>query len=395
MSPVASKDRRSWLDRSVALLGPDPVLSGRRSESSKRREPAVVVIGIDAHMRSHTAAVVDAGTGRKLAELTVSADEFGHAKLRAFAERFGHEREWAIEDCRNLSRRLERALLEAGERVIRVPPKLMAGQRKTERTFGKSDGIDALAVARAALREPDLPVARLDGPEREIALLVNYRASLVVERTRMQARVRWLLFDLDPALNPPGRSLDLLSTIDRLRRRLAKQPPGVLVRVIREQLARIRELTVQVNAVERELRPLVRRHAGALLALPGIGTINAARLIAEVADVRRFRTEAKLALYAGVAPLDASSGRQRRHRLNRSGNRQLNAALHMIALTQVRIHAPARDYVARRRAEGKSGKEAVRALKRHLIRTIYRLLKLCADREQIEVSSAPVAPCIT
>jgi transposase len=355
----------------------------------------VVVIGIDAHMRSHTAAVVDAGTGRKLAELTVPADEFGHAKLRALAERFGSEREWAIEDCRNLSRRLERALLEAGERVIRVPPKLMAGQRKTERTFGKSDSIDALAIARAALREGDLPVARLDGPEREIALLVNYRASLVVERTRMQARVRWLLFDLDPGLNPPGRSLDLLSTIDRLRRRLATQPPGVLVRVIREQLARIRELTVQINRVERELRPLVRRHAGALLALPGVGTINAARLIAEVADVSRFRTEAQLALYAGAAPLDASSGRQRRHRLNRSGNRQLNAALHMIALTQIRVHAPAREYIARRRAEGKSGREAVRALKRHLIRTIYRLLTLCADREPIEVSGAPVAPCIT
>ena len=355
----------------------------------------MVVIGIDAHMRSHTAVVVDAATGRRLGELTVTADEAGHARLRAFAERFGGEREWAIEDCRNLSRRLERALLEGGERVIRVPPKLMAGQRRTERTFGKSDSIDALAIARAALREPDLPVARLDGPEREIAILVNYRSSLVVERTRMQGRIRWLLFELDPALNPPGRSLDLLSTLDRLRRRLAKQPPSVLLRVIREQLARIRELTVQINAIERELRPLVHRHARPLLAVPGIGTINAARLIAEVADVRRFKTEARLALYAGVAPLDASSGRQHRHRLNRSGNRQLNAALHMIALTQARMHAPARDYIARRRAEGKSGKEAVRALKRHLIRTIYRLLRSCSDTNVIEIQSAPTVPCIT
>jgi transposase len=355
----------------------------------------MVLIGIDAHMRSHTAVVVDAGTGRKLGEVTVSADEFGHAKLRAFAGRFEGERAWAIEDCRNLSRRLERALLEGGERVVRVPPKLMAGQRRSERTFGKSDGIDALAVARAALREPDLPVARLEGPEREIAILVNYRHSLVVERTRMQGRVRWLLFELDPALNPPGRSLNLLSTLERLRRRLNRQPPSVLLRVVREQLARIRELTVQINTIERELRPLVRRHASALLALPGVGTINAARLLAEVADVRRFRSEAQLALYAGVAPLDASSGRQRRHRLNRSGNRHLNAALHMIALTQVRIHAPARDYVARRRAEGKTGKEAVRALKRHLIRTIYRLLRLCADREPIEIEGSSVAPCIT
>jgi transposase len=355
----------------------------------------MVVIGIDAHLRSHTAVAVDAATGRELGELTVPADEDGHRKLRAFAERFDSEREWAIEDCRNLSRRLERSLLLGGEHVLRVPPKLMAGLRKSARTFGKSDAIDALAIARAALREPNLPVARLDGPEREIALLLDHRANLVVERTRMQARLRWLLFELDPTLDPAGRSLSLLSTLDALKRRLAKQPPSILLRVAREVLTRIRELTVQIAALERDLRPLVHRHAAPLLALPGVGIINAARMLAEVADIRRFTTEAQLALYAGVAPLDASSGRQQRHRLNRSGNRQLNAALHMIALTQIRLHGPARDYIARRRAEGKTGKEAIRALKRHLIRTLYRLLKTCADRDAIAVDAAPVAPCIT
>jgi transposase len=355
----------------------------------------VIVIGIDAHLRSHTAVAVDAGTGRQLGELTVPADEAGHAKLRRFAERFGGQREWAIEDCRNLSRRLERALLLGGERVLRVPPKLMAGLRKSARTFGKSDAIDALAIARAVLREPNLPIARLDGPEREIALLLDYRANLVVERTRMQARIRWLLLELDPALDPAGRSLSLLSTLEALKRRLAKQPPSVLLRICLELLARIRELTLQIHRLERELRPLVRRHAGPLLALPGVGTLNAARLLAEVADIHRFKTEAQLALYAGVAPLDASSGRQQRHRLNRSGNRQLNAALHMIALTQIRLPGPARDYIARRRAEGKSGKEALRALKRHLIRILYRLLKLCADRTPIAVDAAPAAKCLT
>jgi hypothetical protein len=199
-------------------------------------------------------------------------------------------------------------------------------------------------------------VAQLAGPEREIALLLDHRANLVVERTRTQARMRWLLFELDPSIELARRSCDSLRVLERLKRQLAKQPPSILLRVCRELLARVTQLTKQIRALERELRPMVRRHAGPLLALPGIGILNAARILANVADVRRFSSEAKLALYAGVAPLDASSGRQQRHRLNRSGNRQLNSALHMIALTQVRIYAPAREYVARRREEGKTGR---------------------------------------
>jgi len=159
----------------------------------------VIVIGIDAHMRSHTAVAVDAGTGRQLAERSVAADEDGCCDLLAFADGLEVEREWAIEDCRSLSRHLEAALLRSGERVRRVPPKLMSGARKSARTFGKSDAIDAAAVARAALREPDLPVAQLAGPEREIALLLDHRANLVVERTRTQARMRWLCSSSIPA----------------------------------------------------------------------------------------------------------------------------------------------------------------------------------------------------
>ena len=355
----------------------------------------MIVIGIDAHMRSHTAVAVDAGTGRQLAERSVAADEDGCRELLAFADGLDVEREWAIEDCRNLSRHLEAALLRSGERVRRVPPKLMSGARKSARTFGKSDAIDALAVARAALREPDLPVAQLAGPEREIALLLDHRANLVVERTRTQARMRWLLFELDPSIELARRSCNNLRVLERLKRQLAKHPPSILLRICRELVARVTQLTKQIRALERDLRPMVRRHAGPLLALPGIGILNAARILANVADVRRFSSEAKLALYAGVAPLDASSGRQQRHRLNRSGNRQLNSALHMIALTQVRVYAPAREYVARRREEGKTGREAIRALKRHLIRTLYRLLNTVANRTAIAINSAPNAPCIT
>jgi transposase len=141
----------------------------------------VNVIGVDAHKRTHTAAVVEAATARAVRDITVSADEGGHARLLEFARRHGEQRIWAIEDCRHVSGALERFLLGAGETVVRVPPNLMAGARKSARTRGKSDPIDALAVARAAIREPDLPRAFLAGPEREVALLVNHRAHLVSE----------------------------------------------------------------------------------------------------------------------------------------------------------------------------------------------------------------------
>ncbi len=129
------------------------------------------------------------------------------------------ERVWAIEDCRNVSGALERFLLRAGERVIRVHPKLMATERKVARRPGKSDVIDATAVARAAIREDDLPVAYLAGPEREIAWLVDHRAQLVAERTRVCCRLRWLLHDLDPGLQPPARGLGNAHALARLDRR--------------------------------------------------------------------------------------------------------------------------------------------------------------------------------
>lgn len=144
----------------------------------------MIIIGVDSHKRTHTAVAADEA-GRKVAEKTAAATPAGHLELVRWAGRFA-ERRWALEDCRHLSRGLSTDLLRAGEAVVRVPPKLMAGARRSSREPGKSDPIDALAVARAALREPDLPVATLDGPERELRLLVDHREDLVAERTRAQ-----------------------------------------------------------------------------------------------------------------------------------------------------------------------------------------------------------------
>src|SRR5258708_10645477 len=148
----------------------------------------MMVIGMDAHKRSQSGVTGDE-MGRQGFVKTVGTTTQDHLRLLKWAVDLAEERLWAIEDCRHLTRRLERDLIAAGESVVRVPPKLMAHVRDAARSFGKSDPIDALAVARAALREPDLPIARLDGVERELRLLVDHRGDLVAERTRIISRL--------------------------------------------------------------------------------------------------------------------------------------------------------------------------------------------------------------
>ena len=334
----------------------------------------MIVIGVDPHKHTHTAAAVDAATGELRGEQTTRAREHGHERLLAWACRLGSQRLWALEDCRHVSGSLERFLLARGERVVRVPPRLMGQARRSSRERGKSDAVDALAVARAALREPSLPAARLAGPEREIRLLHDHRADLVAERTRIQNRLRWHLHDLDPEIDIPAHALDRQLWLNRLGRRLARHEQTTHVRISRELVARCRQLSRRIDELERELATLLRTHAAALLDLPGCGTLTAAQLIGEVAGITRFATDAKLAKHAGAAPLPASSGQRQRHRLNRHGNRQLNCALHRIAITQARTHPPARAYLERKQAEGKSRREALRCLKRHLARTIHHTL---------------------
>jgi transposase len=355
----------------------------------------VIVIGVDPHKQTHTAAAVDAQLGELRCDRTVQARRAGHELLLEWARGCDEERLWALEDCRHVSVSLERFLLASGERVVRVPPKLMAGARRSARRRGKSDAIDALAIARAALREPRLPSARLDGPEREIRLLLDHREDLVAERTRIQQRLRWHLHGLDPELELPARCLDRRCWLDRLGRRLARREQTTQVRIARELVVRCRELTRRERELERELTALVRRQAPALLALPGCGPLTAAKLVGETADVARFGAEAQLAMHAGAAPLPASSGNKDRHRLNRSGNRQLNCALHRIAVTQGRHHPPARAYLARKEAEGKSRIEALRCLKRHLARTVFRTLRAVEEEKMTSTTAPVVAPALT
>ncbi len=337
----------------------------------------VVVVGVDVHKGTHCAVAVDQA-GRQLERpVTVRATDAGHRQLLRWARRaFGQDRvEFAVEDCRHVSGRLERALLDAAASVVRVPPKLMAQSRSSARTRGKSDPIDALAIARAALREPDLPRAEHTHASREVKQLVDHREDLVTMRTGLQSRLRWHLHDLDPELDPPSRGLDRFTVLDQLENRLASLPASTVRRIALEQLADIKALTVRINGLEQELAGLVRAQAPQLLTLPGCGVLTAAKLIGETANPARFRSEACFAMHAGVAPIPASSGKTDRYRLARGGNRQLNAALHRIAVTQTRLGGLGQAYYQRRRANGDGTMEALRALKRRLARVVFHLLR--------------------
>lgn len=334
----------------------------------------MVVVGADVHKRTHTFVAVDE-VGRKLGEKVVAATSVGHAEAVMWArERFGAQVVWGIEDCRHLSARLERDLLTAGQQVVRVPPKLMAQTRKSARTRGKSDPIDALAVARAVLREPDLPVASHDEVSRELKLLVDRREVLVAQRTSTINRLLWRIHELDPAQAPKPRSLDLAKHRELLRAWLASQP-GLVAELARDELADITRLTEAINALAKRISERVRAVAPALLSLPGCGELTAAKLVGEAAGVSRFKSEPAFARHSGVAPIPVWSGNTAgRVRLTRSGNRQLNAALHRIAVTQIRLDGLGRAYYQKRLDRGASRAEALRSLKRRLARVVFHHL---------------------
>ncbi|MFG3621122.1 IS110 family transposase [Nocardia sp. NPDC047654] len=315
---------------------------------------------------------VDA-VGRRLAVKTIGTTSEDHLKAVEWARQWP-DTKFALEDCRHVTRRFERDLLGAGLEVVRVPTHLMAAARRGGREKGKSDPIDALAVAHAALREPDLPTARLDGPAREVKLLSDYRHVLVTERTELINRLRWHLHELDPGLEIPSRGLRRYCVIDDLAQRLTGFD-GLVAELARAMTARCRELTQQVNDLERQLRDRVRALAPSLLAVPGCGVLSAAVIVGETAGAQRFRSKDAYARFTGTAPIPVWSGATSgKVRLNRGGNRWINCALHMIALTQTRGHGPGKDYVDKLVGRGKTRVEAMRLLRRRLSDVVFRSL---------------------
>lgn len=348
----------------------------------------MVTIGVDPHKDTHAAAAVDE-LGKCVAERSCRAVSDGFGDLLTWARTLSQDRVWALEDCRHVSGPVERFLLDHGETVVRVAPHLMAIARTNVRQRGKSDPIDALAVARAAQREgiENLPTARLAGVELEIRLLHLHYKRLIKQRTALTNDLRWHLHDLWPELKLPARGLKSPVLQAKLARRLSRATGCARVQVARDELRQIRELTRSINDLHHQLQQLIRQTAPHLLAETGIGVIISAQLIGEIAGIDRFPSDAKLARIAGCAPIPVSSGRTDRHRLDRGGNRQLNYAIHTIALCRLRYDPQTALYIAKQRQAGKTQREAIRSLKRHLVRRIYQLLS--------DPSSVPNTVCLT
>jgi transposase len=337
----------------------------------------MIVIGVDAHKRTHTMVAVDA-VGKKLAEKTVEATTAGHlTALRWAHKEFGRDVVWAVEDSRAMTARLERDLLNAGgQTVLRVPSQLMARARRSSRERGKSDSIDALATARAAQREPDLPVARHHPWSRELKLLVDRRDDLVQHRTAVVQRLLWRIHELDPTYRLKSGSINWRTTQAVLAEWLGKQR-GLVAELARDELTEIVRLSPMITGLEKRLADRVRASVPSLMELYGCGAVTAARIVGETADVARFRSEAAFARYIGLAPVPNSSGSTYgRVRSYRGGNRQLNAACHQIAMIQIKKGGPAELYYRRRRAERNVHSYAINGVKRRVARTVFNRLRL-------------------
>lgn len=334
-----------------------------------------VVIGVDTHKHTHTAAVVDARTGGVLAELTVSTDVEGYGRLLTWARQHGADLAWALEGAGGYGAGLARHLAAAGEQVLELDRPVRAARRHG----AKSDSLDAARAGREALSREHLAQVKTDGPRGQLAALMAARRSAVEAATLAQLQLHALVTAAPEALRAIFRGCSttvMTSTAARLRQRSCWDPHTTTTATVLRTLAR-RVLALQAEAREHELAmaTIVRAWRPDLLAQPGVGTIVAAQVLISWSHPGRIRSEAAFAMLAGTAPIPASSGLRTRHRLNRSGDRQLNRALHVVALSRARYDARTRDYIERRRAQGKTDREIRRCLKRYIARDLYRQLE--------------------
>jgi transposase len=344
-----------------------------------------VMIGVDPHKASHTAAALDEH-GQLLDRQRIPATPDGYRLLRQWAVRWP-DRCWAVEGAHGIGRAVAQRLVSDGEQVLDVPAKLAARVRVLSVGHGrKSDPHDAVSVAVAARNGGGLRQVNVEDQTTVLHLLTKRRQDLVAARTQTINRLHRLLMDLVPG----GARRNL--TAKRAAALLSGITPAGAPAVTRWQLAGelvadVRQLEQRIAAVEARIKAAVAQTNTSLLQLFGVGPVLAATFLGEVGDIHRFPSKHHFAAHTGTAPLEASSGQVIRHRLSRSGDRKLNHALYMMAMVQVRRPSAGQAYYQRKLAEGKSPKEALRCLKRRLSDAVYRCL--VADQH---LQPSPVGP---
>jgi transposase len=343
------------------------------------------VIGVDTHRDTHTAAVCDP-TGTVLTHATVATTTAGHRQLLGWAQRHASgPKVWAVEGTGSFGAGLTSLLVDQGELVVEVDrPK-----RPARRNGAKSDALDAVRAAREVLAREHLAQPRARGDREALRVLLATRRCAVDARTKAINQLKALIVSAPPALRERLRRRCTAAQVRCCARLRIHDTHSIEYRVtvqaMRATARRVLLLEAEATQHQAELDRLVNQVAPFLLNELGVGALTAAQLLVSWSHPGRVRSEAAFAMLAGVAPLEASSGRITRHRLNRAGDRQLNRALHVIALTRLRQDPATRSYVARRRAQGKSDKEIRRCLKRTLARQLFRLM-------QRQLAQPPASP---
>jgi transposase len=340
------------------------------------REVVDVVIGVDTHVHTHSAAVIDSATGGVLGEITVAATAAGYAELVEFANRYPMMRAWAIEGTGGHGAGLTRHLLESSELVV----ELDRPKRSARRNGAKSDPLDAIRAAREAMARPRLGTPRSGSERQALSVLLTARRSAVNASTEAQLQ----LFSLVVAAPEPIRArfrgqklAAMLNTAAKLRVQSAWDVETTSTVVALRTLARRAHAMVQeARELQKAILAIIRSWRPDLLEEFGVGPIIAATVLCAWSHPGRVHSEAAFAMLAGVAPIPANSGQvTTRYRLNRYGDRHLNTALHTVVQIRIQYQPATRDYVARRTAEGKTSREIKRCLARYVARDLYRLLE--------------------
>ncbi len=343
-----------------------------------------VIIGVDPYKLSATIEVVDhheklLGSGR------FTTDQAGYTAMRAYAKSWP-ERIWAVEGANGAGRPLAQRLLEAGEHVVDVPAKLAARVRLFDTGHNrKTDALDAHSIAIVAVRTRTLRVLTVDGELEALRMLTDRREALTRRRVQTVNRVQALLAEL-----LPGQAKKDITALQAKAMLAGVRPRDIAGktrrRIAAEELAELIAVDTKIKKATAELKSLVLARGSRLMDLHGVGPVVAARILADVGDVRRFADRNRFASWTGTAPLDASSGEQNRHRLSRAGNRRMNHMIHIAAVTQIRLDTEGRAYYRRKRTDGKKPMEAMRCLKRRISDAVYR--QLVADAQRAALSSA-------